>query len=283
MGHHGFEDSIAIANFDEDEVRVAGDVVEAEIGELRLQVGAAFIGDGFGFILMLLVVEAGEGTSLSDGVDIEGLAGALQDVDQLFVGDAVADAGASETLDLGEGAEDDDVATLADVFDGVGRVVEELVVSFVKDDDHMVGHFVHEAIDLLLANQGAGGVVGIGNEDFLGSRGNGGGHGFEIMDVAGIIDLDGVGTEDFGHEFINKEGVLGGDDVIPRLKEGVADEFDDFITAAADDEIGHFEVELLGEGLTETVGGAVWIDVNVLDGVSHGNDGLGAGPEGIFV
>jgi len=57
--HHGFEDGVAVADFDEDEVRVAGDVFEAHGGELVLKVDAAFVGDGLGFGLVIFVEEAG--------------------------------------------------------------------------------------------------------------------------------------------------------------------------------------------------------------------------------
>lgn len=103
------------------------------------------------------------------------------------------------------------------------------------------------------------------------------------MDVAGVIDFDGLRTEDFGHELIDEEGVLGGDDVIAGLEEGVADELDDFIAAAADDEVAHFQIKLLGERLTQAIRRTVGIDVDVFDRITHGDDGLGAGAERVFV
>ena len=281
--HHGFEDGVAVADFDEDEVRVAGDVFEAHGGELVLEVDAAFVGDGFGFGLVIFVEEAGEGGGLGEGVGVEGLAGALEDLDEFGRAEAVTDAEAGEALDFGEGAEDDDVAASADILQGVGRIVDKLVVGFVEDDDDVGWDLVHEAVDLLLGDEGAGGVVGVGDEDFLGVRRDGSGHGVEVVNEAGVGDFDGFGTEDFGHEFVDEEGVPGGDDVVAGFEEGVADEFDDFIGAAAEDDIGHVEAEFVGDGAAEFPAAAVGVDVGFADEGAHGFLGFRGGAKGVFV
>ena len=281
--HHGFEDGVAVADFDEDEVGVAGDVFEAHGGELVLEVDAAFVSDGFGFGLVVVIEEAGEGGGLGEGVGVEGLAGALEDFDEFGWAEAVADAEAGEALDFGEGAEDDDVAAGSHVLQGVGGIVDEFVVGFVEDDDDVGWDLVHEAVDLLLGDEGAGGVVGVGDEDFFGVRRDGGGHGVEVVDEAGVGDFDGFGTEDFGHEFVNEEGVAGGDDVVTGFEEGVADEFDDFIGAAAEDDIGHVEAEFVSDGAAEFPAAAIGVDVGVGDEAVHGFLGLGGGAEGVFI
>jgi hypothetical protein len=281
--HHGFENGVAVADFDEDEVGVAGDVFEAHGGELVLEVGAAFVGDGFGFGLVIFVEEAGEGGGLGEGVGVEGLAGALEDFDEFGRAEAVTDAEAGEALDFGEGAEDDDIAAGSHVLQGVGGIVDEFVVGFVEDDDDVGWDLVHEAVDLLLGDEGAGGVVGVGNEDFFGVRRDGGGHGVEVVNEAGVGDFDGFGTEDFGHEFVDEESVPGGDDVVAGLEEGVADEFDDFVGAAAEDDIGHVEAEFVGDGAAEFPAAAVGIDVGVGDEGLHGLLGFRGGAEGVFV
>ena len=66
--HHGFEDGIAITDFDKHEVREARDVFEAHLAELRLQIATAFVSDALGFVLMLLVDQTCERASLGDGV-----------------------------------------------------------------------------------------------------------------------------------------------------------------------------------------------------------------------
>ncbi len=220
---------------------------------------------------------------MGEGVGVEGLAGALEDFDEFGRAEAVADAEAGEALDFGKGAEDDDVAASADILQGVGGIVDEFVVGFVEDDDDVGWDLVHEAVDLLLGDEGAGGVVGVGDEDFFGVRRDGGGHGIEVVDEAGVGDFDGFGTEDFGHEFVNEEGVAGGDDVVAGFEEGVADEFDDFIGAAAEDDIGHVEAEFVSDGAAEFPAAAIGVDVGVGDEAVHGFLGLGGGAEGVFV
>src|SRR5206468_539429 len=152
--HERLEDRLAAADADEDEVRVAGDELEAERGELVLHPCAALDGEVAGLALVLVVEDAGERAGLGDAVDVEGLAGLLQDIDEFLAREAVADAEIREALDFREGAEDDDVAALADVAENVGRVGQELVVGFIENGDDAVGHAGHEAVDLLLRAEG---------------------------------------------------------------------------------------------------------------------------------
>ena len=100
FGHEGVEDFIAVADVDEDEIGVAGDVFEAHFGELLLEIGAARVGEFAGFALVIEVLEASDGAGLGDGVGVEGLAGFLQDADDAFCSEAVADAEAGEALDF---------------------------------------------------------------------------------------------------------------------------------------------------------------------------------------
>jgi hypothetical protein len=103
------------------------------------------------------------------------------------------------------------------------------------------------------------------------------------MDVAGIRHFDGVRAEDLGHELVHEEGVLGGDDVVARLQEGVADELDHFVAAAAHDDVAHFEAKLLGERVAQLPRSAVRVDVHLFDGLLHRLDGFGRGAERVLV
>jgi len=118
-------------------------------------------------------------------------------------------------------------AALTDVFEGIGRILDKLVVGLVKDDNDVVGHDRHKSVDLLLGDHRAGGVVGIRDENLAGARGDGRGHGVEIVVEGGVGDLDYAGIEKRGHEGVYREGVAGGDDLVAGTQKGVADEFDD--------------------------------------------------------
>jgi hypothetical protein len=142
--HHGFEDGVAVTDFDEDEVGVAGDVFEAHGGELVLEVDAAFVGDGFGFGLVIFVEEAGEGGGLGEGVGVEGLASALEDLDEFGRAEAVTDAEAGEALDFREGAEDDDEAiTILPLGPGY---VTKVWLSCNTHEDFVIDPVIHQFV-----------------------------------------------------------------------------------------------------------------------------------------
>jgi hypothetical protein len=71
------------------------------------------------------------------------------------------------------------------------------------------------------------------------------------MHIAGIGHFDGVRAENLRHELVHEEGVLGGDDVVSGLQEGVADELDDLVRAAAHDDVAHFETKLLRQRVAQ--------------------------------
>jgi hypothetical protein len=63
----------------------------------------------------------------------------------------------------------------------------------------------------------------------------------------------------------------------------VADEFDDFIGAAAEDDVGHVEAEFVGDGTAEFPAAAVGVDVGFADERAHGLLGFWGGAEGVFI
>jgi len=67
--------------------------------------------------------------------------------------------------------------------------------------------------------------------------GDGVGHGVEVVDEARVGDVDIFRTEEGGHEFVDDKGVLGGDEGSIGVEEGVAEEFDDFVRAVAEDDV----------------------------------------------
>ena len=223
-----------MSDFDHDEVGEGRDEFHFPFGEGVLQVVASGPGEQASFFLVVGVLEAGQGPGLGDGVDVEWLACFLEDGDDFLATEAVADAQGGQPLDFGKRAQGDDIGSaFTDVFQDVDRLLEELVVGFVKNHNHAFRNGLDEPVECGLIDQSAAGVVGIGDEYFLGTRGDGGGHGLEVVLESGVRHLDGGGAEQGGHQFVNDKGVLGGDDLVAWSEEGVADQFDNFIAAIA--------------------------------------------------
>ena len=59
------------------------------------------------------------------------------------------------------------------------------------------------------------------------ARGDGGGHGVEVVAEIGVRHLDDAGVEKLRHQCVNGEGVAGGDHLIAGAQKGVTDELDD--------------------------------------------------------
>lgn len=122
VGGHGAEDDAlgeafveaiqAVADFDKDEIGVAGNVGDAAGLELLLEELSAGAVEGDGLLEMVGVVQRGGGGSLCEGRDVEGGAGAVEVRGNLRGGDGVPDAEAGEAVDLGEGAGDHHILAL---------------------------------------------------------------------------------------------------------------------------------------------------------------------------
>ena len=82
--------------------------------------------------------------------------------------------------------------------------------------------FLHKRVDGLLGDLGAGGVVRVRDEDEAGVFRDGIRHGIEVVDEIRIVHLDVFRAEEGGHEFVNDEGVLRGDELRIAVQEGVA-------------------------------------------------------------
>ena len=100
--------------------------------------------------LVVVVLQPRERPGLGDAVGVKRLSRFLQNVDEFCGREAIADAEICESLDFRKGAQDDDFAAFAHVFDHVGRVRQKLVIRFVKHHDDVFGHLGHERIELLL-------------------------------------------------------------------------------------------------------------------------------------
>jgi hypothetical protein len=112
--------------------------------------------------------------------------------------------------------------------------VGKLDVGLVEHRDHMLRQPVHEAVDRLLVHHRAGRVVRVGDEHEARVFGDRVRHRVQVVDESGIRDLHIFRAEKRGHEFVNDEGVLGGDQLGLAVEEGVAEQLDDFVGAVAE-------------------------------------------------
>ena len=103
------EDPPALAHFDEEEIGEGGDEIDAsapqgvfeEMQTLKIvQPGVLEVGGVF---------DGREGAGLGNGVDVERLADPFEGLDQVRVTDAVAEAEAGQTVNLGERAQENEV------------------------------------------------------------------------------------------------------------------------------------------------------------------------------
>ena len=233
--------------------------------------------------LVIVVGETGERAGLGDAIRVEGLPRLLQHVDQVGLREAVADAEIGEALDFRKRPQHHDVAAFPEELQRVGRVFEELVIRLIEDHDDVLGHFVHETVDLRLREQRAGGVVRIGDENLARARRDRGGHGVEVVGETGIGHLDGGRAEKRGHELVNDEGVARADDLVAGVEKGFTDELDDFVRATAEDHVFPFQPELRGDALAQIVAAAVGVKVGALKHRAHRVEGLGRRAERVFV
>ena len=112
------------------------------------------------------VLEAGAGSA--DGGDGHGVhAVGLEPGEEVGAAHGGTGADAGHAVDLGEGAEDDEVLTGGDEFHDVGRA-GEVDVGLVDEEDGALGLVLEGPCDLFLGGEGAGGVVGVADVDDAG-------------------------------------------------------------------------------------------------------------------
>jgi hypothetical protein len=70
---------------------------------------------------------------------------------------------------------------------------------------------------------------------------------------------------------------------VARLEKCVADEFDDFIRAIAENDIRAFESEFFGDRVAERPGTAIGVKMGALQSFPHCLNGQRRGAEGVFV
>lgn len=294
VGGHGAEDDAlgqafveaiqAVANFDEDEVGVAGDVGDAAGLELLLEELSAGAVEGNGLLEVVGVVQGGGGGGLGNGGDVEGGAGAVEVRGNPGGGDGVPDAESGESVYLGEGAGNDDVLALFQVFEGVRLVVCVLDVGLIEDNDDVVRDGGHEVVQLLLVDHGAERIGGVGDVDEPCLRGDGAEGGLEVgREVRLVGDGDVSSVDGLGKDFVEGEAVVSGDGVGAGAEEDEAEEEKELTAARNGDDLFHGDIMEGGDALAAGEGGTVRVEVGFPGGVLHGAHGEGRGAERVFV
>ena len=272
VGGHGAEDDAlgetfveaiqAVADFDKDEVGVAGDVGDAAGLELLLEELAAGTIEGDGALKVVGVVQGGGGGGLGDGRDVEGGAGAVEVRGNPGGGDGVPDAESGESVYLGEGAGNDDVLALFQVFEGVRLVVCVLDVGLIEDNDDVVRDGCHEVVQLLLVDHGAERIGGVGDVDEPRLRGDGAEGGLEVgREVRFVGDGDVSSVDGLGKDFVEGEAVVSGDGVGAGAEEDEAEEEKELTAARNGDDLFHGDIMEGGDALSAGEGGTVRVEV----------------------
>ena len=140
-----------------------------------------------------------------------------------------------------------------------------------------------QAADLLTGDPGAGGVAGVGDEDQAGAvvhlRQQG-------VDVDAVVDLLGelharpAGPRADG---VGAEAELALDDVVAGFEEGLVQQLEDLVGAAAEDQPLGLQAILFGDGGPQDRGAAVGIHVQQVDGAGEGRLGVRAAAQDVLV
>ena len=107
---------------------------------------------------------------MSDVIHVKWLPRFLKHFDQIRPGDTVADAETGKSVNFRKCAQNNNIPAVANELKRVWRIIQELKVGFVKDNDDVFRDCRHEVVDLALRNQSAGWVVGIGDKNEPGFR-----------------------------------------------------------------------------------------------------------------
>ena len=190
--------------------------------------------------------------------------------------ESVADAETGEALDFGEGTEKDKGATFLDPLDGGRRFGDKFVVGFVEDEEWAVGELLDKGGEFGVGDTGTSGIIGGGEEDEADVCLQAGGKAGEVVMEIAIGDFFERDMEESSHEAVDGEGIGGGENAtLAWLSVGVVAEFDDFVGAAAEDDVVGGEAVGFGDGLTEVESATVGVEVGMIERIANGLDGEG--------
>jgi len=157
------------------------------------------------------------------------------------------------------------------------------VVGLVQNNEDVAGNFVQKGGEFVVAERGAGGIVGIGDIDDSGFRSDGGGDGVEIEGVVAHGGLREIAARSANSDGEKGEGTFAGDAVEAGAKENAGSEVDDLAGTEADENFLEADIVAGGEDFAESLAAAVGIPVGVAESAASGFHGFGRGAERIFV
>ena len=231
------------------------------------------------------VCERGDGGLLRDHVGIECVTGAVEALGDIGRREGKADAEAGEGVGLGEGAGHDEVGPeRAEVEPGRrGAVGAILDVGLIEDHKHMFRYGAEEGLERCVREVGAGGVVGVGNEEEAGLVGAGRGHGLQVVSEVEARHDGGRHAEGVERDLVGDEGELGDDGVVISGAEGDDELFDDFGRTVAEQDLFGGHGESGRDGLAEGIAGRIGIEMNAPGCGLHRGDGRGRRAVGVLV
>ena len=148
----------------------------------------------------------------------------------------------------------------------------------------MFRHLAEEGLEFRFAEDGAGGVIGVVEEDQAGAVVDLGQDGLQVMahiggqwhhPVDAALGLGGLG--------IDQKGRVGGDHLVAGHDQGGGQEDDDLVRAVAKDNLLRRHPELGRQGLGQIVAAAVRVAVQVGQCPGDGLHGLRRGAKRVFV
>ena len=147
----------------------------------------------------------------------------------------------------------------------------------------MVGDALHESVYRLLSDQRASWVIGVGDEKLAGLGSDCRQHRLQVMRKTRIGNLNGVGSEELGHEAVNREGMACRHHFVARLQKSVANELDDFVRAIPKNDILTIEVQIFGNRVAKGPRAAIRVEVGALQSVPHGLKSGRRGAKRVFI
>ncbi|MNY09624.1 hypothetical protein D3C86_1425440 [compost metagenome] len=234
---------------------------------------------------MRLVRQGGGGGVEARHRDVERQADAVHRLLDRQRGVAEADAQAAQTVDLGEGAGDDDVGRVAGQAEaGLPlRLDHELGIGLVHHQDDVRRQGGVQTADFLARIPTAGRVRRIGDIDDAGALIDLFEDGLDLgLHVRLGRQLD-LGAAGLGRDAVGEEAVLAGDDVVAGLQIGLVQQGEDLVRAVAEDQTLALQTVMGGHGVTQLARAAVGIDVDVLQRGGIGLTRLLAGAQGVLV
>jgi hypothetical protein len=147
------------------------------------------------------------------------------------------------------------------------RGLDEFDVGLVQDHQRVARNLFQEGDQILLEEPGAGGIVGVGQEDDLGAGREVRGQGLEIV-VEALLHgrLDQPAPVGVRGELVGDEALRARQHLLALQDEGANQQLDELVRAVADQDLLDREIEAAGESLLQIEGAAIGVEVHALAG-----------------